>query len=225
MLWWSIGLILVFFILRLGWRAYTHPSHVLGRQAANMNWVAVGRVSDSDGYKNVKLARNKMEAIISFQNGNVVLVRPRRETPFRDFIELERWLASNDEQPESKNDVVHICLEELSRIREEAGGLFFDEIETSVAELIADKEKTSISINEDDLSPRTLVFLLITNVIQSILPLGKYHIYRGILSMRGDDLLRLWDYSTKQLTELGYYTSEQSEEDRKWMRDQVKKAG
>lgn len=83
-------------MIRSMWRAYTHPSHVLGRQAANMNWVAVGRVADNDGYKNVKLARDGMEAVISFQNGNVELVKPWREVPFKDFIELERWIANNE---------------------------------------------------------------------------------------------------------------------------------
>jgi hypothetical protein len=95
--WWIVGLIFGFFVIRSMWRAYTDPSHVLGRQAANMNWVAIGRVTDSDGYKNVKLARNRLEAIISFQNGNVELVKPPCSTSFKDFIEIERWLASKEE--------------------------------------------------------------------------------------------------------------------------------
>jgi len=43
MYWWIFGSILAFFVIRSMWRAYTDPSHVLGRQAANMNWVAIGR--------------------------------------------------------------------------------------------------------------------------------------------------------------------------------------
>ncbi len=58
MYWWIFGIIIGFCVLRFMWQAYTHPSHVLGRQAVNMNWVAVGRVPDSEGYKNVKWARN-----------------------------------------------------------------------------------------------------------------------------------------------------------------------
>jgi len=80
------------------WQAYTHPSHVLGRQAANMNWIAVGRVSDGDRYKNLKLARNGMEVIISFRNGNIELMKPWHETPFKDFIELDRWLVTNEQE-------------------------------------------------------------------------------------------------------------------------------
>ena len=103
--WWIFGIILGFFVIRFMWRAYVHPSHVLGRQAANMNWVAVGRIADNDGYKNVKLARDGMEAVISFQNGNVELVKPSREVPFKDFIELERWIANNENESVEDEEV------------------------------------------------------------------------------------------------------------------------
>jgi len=99
MYWWIFGSILAFFVIRSMWRAYTDPSHVLGRQAANMNWVAIGRVTDKDGYKNMKLGRNGMEAVISFQNANVELVKPWRAKPFQDFIELERWLVNEEQNP------------------------------------------------------------------------------------------------------------------------------
>jgi len=97
--WWIIGIIIFFFVVRSMWRAYIDPSHVLGRQAANMNWVAIGRVTDNDGYKNMKLSRNGMEAVISFQNANVELVKPSRAEPFQDFIELERWLVNEEQNP------------------------------------------------------------------------------------------------------------------------------
>jgi hypothetical protein len=92
--WWILGAILAVIVIRFLWRGYNHPSHVLGRQSANMNWVAVGRVSDIDGYKNLKVSRDGMEAIISFKNGNVILAKPFCITPFKDFMEIERWLAT-----------------------------------------------------------------------------------------------------------------------------------
>lgn len=96
MYWWILGAILAFFVLRFLWKSYNHPSLVLGRQAANMNWVASGREKDIDGYKNVKVSRDGMEAVISFRNGNVILARPWHPTPFKDFIEIEKWLAINN---------------------------------------------------------------------------------------------------------------------------------
>lgn len=117
--WWLFGLIIGFFVLHLMWKAYTDQSHVLGRQAANMNWIAVGRVEDADGYKNVKLARNGMEAVISFQNKNVELVYPPHSAPFKDFIELERWitkLEEDDINEEELDDEELNYYEEINRI-------------------------------------------------------------------------------------------------------------
>jgi hypothetical protein len=44
---WQIGLaaVAVFFVLRSSWKAYVHPAHTLGRQAANMDWVVDGMVA------------------------------------------------------------------------------------------------------------------------------------------------------------------------------------
>ena len=75
-------------IIRSFWKAYKEPAAILGRQAANMNWVAVGQVKDSDGYNNVRYVRDGMEAVVSFQEGNVSLVHPINET----FNELKKLL-------------------------------------------------------------------------------------------------------------------------------------
>jgi hypothetical protein len=81
---------------RLLWRAYVHPAHVLGRQAANMNWIASRTIKDSDGMRNTCVARDGMEAMISYKPAMVVLLKPRHPTPFPDFIAVERWLATSD---------------------------------------------------------------------------------------------------------------------------------
>jgi len=96
-------------IIRSFWKAYKEPAAILGRQAANMNWVAVGQVKDSDGFSNVRYVRDGMEAEVSFQEGNVSLVRPVNDT-FNDFEELEQSLANLNEvyedlYEEAKNDL------------------------------------------------------------------------------------------------------------------------
>jgi len=95
-------------IIRSFWKVYKEPAAILGRQAANMNWVAVGQVKDADGYNNVRFVRDGMEAVVSFQEGNVSLVRPVNDT-FNDFEELEQSLVNlnkvyKDLYEEAKND-------------------------------------------------------------------------------------------------------------------------
>lgn len=93
--WVILGVIVGFLVLRFMWKAYCHPAHVLARQAANMNWVAIGRVDDGNGYKNVQLSRDGLVAEISFLNGNVRLTEPIDQELFSDFIELEDWLVKS----------------------------------------------------------------------------------------------------------------------------------
>jgi hypothetical protein len=105
MYWWILGAALAFFVLRFLWKSYNHPSHLLGKQAANMNWMATGREKDIDGYKNLKVSRDEMEAVISFRNGNVTLVKPWHPTPFKNFVELERWLATDHSPPANEKEI------------------------------------------------------------------------------------------------------------------------
>ena len=67
----------------------------LGRQAARMHWIAVGRVDGGNGTKDVCYGRDGIEAAVSYQDGNVRLIHPMSDKVFPDFVELERWLASS----------------------------------------------------------------------------------------------------------------------------------
>ena len=123
--WLLIGLPFGYFLVRFLWKAYTHPSHVLGRQAANMNWIATGRVDDGKGYKNVQLSRGDLKAEISFTQGNVRLIKPVHHEPFADFIQLEHWLVESKEKTTSHKislpskeelEVKHAALREYAEI-------------------------------------------------------------------------------------------------------------
>ena len=104
MIWWIIGAITAFLVFRFAWRCYIHPAHVLGRQAANMNWFAIGRVEDDKGFKDVCYGRDGMEVKVSYASGRVFLVKPAHVEPFKDFIELERWLAQRENSSPNKNN-------------------------------------------------------------------------------------------------------------------------
>lgn len=93
MILWILSTVAIFLILRFLWRAYTHPANVLGRQAANMNWRAIGRINGEKGFKDVCFERDGVEACVSHARGDVYLLKPVHSTPFKDFVELERWLA------------------------------------------------------------------------------------------------------------------------------------
>lgn len=89
-----LGAIALVLLIRHAWRSYNHPVMVLTRQAVNMGWVASGTLTDEHGLRNTKLARDGLESIIWFRDQNVGLLKPATPRQFADFVELERWLAT-----------------------------------------------------------------------------------------------------------------------------------
>jgi hypothetical protein len=79
--------------IRFLWRSWTHPANVLGRQAASMNWVAIGSVKDNNGSRSICFIRDGVKVMITFSPATVVMINPTHPKPFADFIALERWLA------------------------------------------------------------------------------------------------------------------------------------
>jgi len=120
---------------------------------------------------------------------------------------------------------VKTCIYEMNRIEQESNCMAFKEIKPALVSLIKDADKTVYSIKNNGLSPATLVNLLITNVISKTLPSGKYCTYRGVLSLQGNELLRLWDYCVNNLETYNYHSKEQANEDKRWIRHQIRECG
>lgn len=95
---WVIGGAIAFLILRFLWRSYVQPANVNSRQAANMNWVAIGRTDNPKGGKDVLLERNGFVSKIDWRTGEVRLVKPLEAEPFADYVALERWLTLKDKE-------------------------------------------------------------------------------------------------------------------------------
>jgi hypothetical protein len=95
---WVIGSLLAIFFLRFLWQSYVHPANVMTRQAANMNWVAIGRTDNPNGGKDVLLGKNGLVSKIDWRTGAVQLVKPSEERPFDDYIAIERWLALREKE-------------------------------------------------------------------------------------------------------------------------------
>lgn len=236
--WWvAVVIVVILFLLRAAWKAYTHKSAVLGRQAANMNWRAAGSIKNKDGTRNVKYKRGDLLAVVPFDDPHVELVHPSGKAYARsnDFVELERWLTAQEAgeaKPEETNQPdVSRCLEALKKIERDIYGVIgpvpFENVKEQVKSLIIDEtEKTSASIKEDKIAPRTLVCLLITNVLDQELSYGGHHIYRGVLSSRGEGLLTLWDWATDELENDGFFSEpDDAANEKKYIREAIKKVG
>lgn len=212
---------------RFLWRIHVHPAQVLVRQAADSNWVASRTILGEDGVRNTCVVRDGFEAMISFTNGNVVLIDPPRDEPFADFLHLERWLA----QGAADDPEVRSALAAYHEIRDELvtfgayHGVAVDEIEPWVLKALRDSKLTVASIRDDGLTPRTLVFLLIGNALKEALPYGNYYIYRGTLNGTGEALREIWSTTIRELENSRFLSEEQAEAGREWMRQAIAEAG
>lgn len=120
---------------------------------------------------------------------------------------------------------VQQCLEELKILESKLDNTSFPLIKPQVTKLIKDKEKTIYSIRESKMSPRYLVLLLISNVSGDSLATGQYHVYRGRLSMEGQELLKLFNYAISEMEKNGFQSKEETEKDRVWIREQINSVG
>lgn len=98
-------------------------------------------------------------------------------------------------------------------------------VRVAVVRLIKDAERTVYSIRIDGRKPDQLALMLITNVVGAELSSGSHHVYRGTLSMVGDDLVKIWHDAQRQLQSCGYASEAEIKEDDEWLRRQIRSVG
>ncbi len=98
-------------------------------------------------------------------------------------------------------------------------------IRAGVNNFLRDTERVVYPIRIDHMKPDQLALILITNVLAEHLQSGQFHVYRGILGMVGQDMLKLWDIAAKDIRKLGYHTEEEMQKELTWIREQIKQMG
>jgi hypothetical protein len=130
----------------------------------------------------------------------------------------------------SDREIVNRCLAEADEARKELGahpatlGLPPEMMET-VNRLLNDAPRTVHTVRVDCVSPRNLVWLLISNVAGDMLACGEHHIYRGVLSMSGKALQSAYLRAVDELQESGFHDAEAAARDRTWLRSRIAEAG
>lgn len=103
MIWWIAAAILLLLIASRAWRIFKHPANQLGMQAAKLGWRAVGSIKDPSGFRNTRLVRGNYESIILFREQEIRLTKPEAKYLFKDYCELDEWLAEHEHDAEEKD--------------------------------------------------------------------------------------------------------------------------
>jgi hypothetical protein len=123
--WWAfVAVVLALLVIRWIIPVHKNPAHKLGKQAAEMGWVASGTSKDARGYRNLKVSKYGVQAVISFEKQRVLVVDPAQFETFKDFVELEAWLKP-------------LRAEAEAAVREKSGDLYHALLDTLTAECAA----------------------------------------------------------------------------------------
>lgn len=120
------------------------------------------------------------------------------------------------------------CLEELEKVAVEAKEIApfaWGDIQGKVAKDLHDEPRAQYSMEAEKFSARAVVLTVITNAIANVLPLGTYHVYRGVLNIQGHQLHALFGWAVSGIEQAGSMTSEKANEERAWIRRQIASAG
>lgn len=80
-------------------------------------------------------------------------------------------------------------------------------------------------IEENNMTAKQIVCLLLINELAEMLPNGKYHVYKGILTAPGAEIYKLWKFSLNYLHETEYYDANKFAYIDNSMSNLIKKAG
>ena len=101
--------------------------------------------------------------------------------------------------PTEVKDALEILNELGNRFDSEAFQTVRDILENS---FLKDKNEV-VNLVKQGVSSQIQVHNAITNLAGDLVESGNYHVYRGALNTVGQDLLRLFDFSTDELVRLG----------------------
>ena len=103
--------------------------------------------------------------------------------------------------------------------------IFGDSCKLSALRMAKDADRAKYSIRVNQMKPKQLALLLITNVAWNELASGNYHIYRGVLSVIGNEYLRIFKVALSSSLELGYIDSDEHRDDLKKLKMAIKDVG
>ena len=103
--------------------------------------------------------------------------------------------------------------------------IFGDSCKLSALRMAKDGDRAKYSIRVNQMKPKQLALLLITNVAWNELASGNHHIYRGVLSVMGNEYLRIFKVALSSSLELGYIDSNEYKDDLKKLEMAIKDVG
>lgn len=124
---------------------------------------------------------------------------------------------------------VKTCLCALGEVKPLFSNLLFsDLVLEKVRAILLDKKykpQLLVAVYEAKCSPRDIVLYGIVEQCKLLLSTGLYHIYRGVLSLEGNDMRAVFEIALDELVKSGYASKEQAAEQRALLQELIKDVG
>lgn len=101
----------------------------------------------------------------------------------------------------------------------------FELVKDGIQEQLKDRVRTQVSIEEDGLSPDGLIYLLASNVANAQLCSGSHHIYRGVLSMSGRQLLAAYEKASEMMVQCDIHSQDEHDRDMQSIEKEISEIG
>lgn len=162
--------------------------------------------------------------VVSIQAGQG---KCRHAHPLLDLLSFLKPIRLSHAAPSEPNSATPevLTMAALSKIERGESLPAFEFLKPGILELLKDTTCTRASITEDGRSPDELIYLLASNVANEMLCTGRYHVYRGVLSGSGHQLLAAFTKASEMLVECGFQTKEEHEKDIQSLRKEIKGIG
>lgn len=121
---------------------------------------------------------------------------------------------------------VKCCLLEWKRISNNPDYWFPDLLRQQIKASIKNGGKHIVRlIREEKMTAPSVVFLIIKNLTEKLLLSCEYHIYYGILSVPGHELLKTWHFAVNELEKNGALSHETAMSERQRIRFEISHIG
>lgn len=104
-------------------------------------------------------------------------------------------------------------------------GNSFLKIQEYMKKCILNETEAFVKNIQSGTKPKQWVYVTLLNTSGDLLETGSYHIYRGILSPEGNELLKIYESAIDMYCTLGYLDLNSAEEQKETLKNNLKKIG
>lgn len=126
-----------------------------------------------------------------------------------------------DKVPEEIKETLNI----IDNIGKFYHGIAFLKIQEYMKKCVLTEPKAFIKNMRSGTRPNQWVFVTLINISGDMLESGTYHIYRGVLSPEGEELLKIYESAIDTYCTQGYLNLDSAEEQKDILKNNLKNMG